>query len=198
MQARDMTGQVFSRLTVLHRTDNVGKEPYWMCLCVCGEVKALSGSCLRSSNVRSCGCLARDITSARSIKHGMVESSEWSTWASMRARCTNPNNRRFFDYGGRGITVCERWTESFESFFADMGPRPSPDYQIDRIDNNAGYYPENCRWVTRAENMRNRRVTKRYAGLTLREWSEITGINYNTLKTQARRGQFVPYSYTHG
>ncbi len=191
MQARDMTGQVFSRLTVVSRASNVGKEPYWVCICACGETKAVSGSCLRAGSVRSCGCLAREVTSVRSTKHGMVGSPEWFTWASMRARCSNPNTRNFSDYGGRGITVCERWN-TFEAFFADMGPRPSSSHQIDRIDNDSGYFPENCRWVTRSENMRNRRITKRYAGLTLREWSEKTGVNYNTLKTQARRGQFVP------
>lgn len=188
MKAADLSGRTFERLTVISRAENKGKEPRWLCRCVCGNTKVIYGLSLKAGMTRSCGCLAADVTSARSKTHGMFGSPEWNAWASMRARCNNPNTRAFADYGGRGITVCEKWEASFEAFFADIGPRPSPQHQIDRIDNNAGYSPENCRWVTRSENMRNRRITKRYAGFTLREWSEKTGANYNTLKTQARRG----------
>jgi len=99
----------------------------------------------------------------------------------------NPGHKSFADYGGRGITVCERWELSFANFLADMGSRPSPGHQIDRVDNNKGYSPDNCRWAVRTVNMRNRRTTVRYGGKTMREIAEQTGENYYTLKTRARR-----------
>jgi len=118
----------------------------------------------------------------------MYGTPEWHAWASMRARCFSSTHKSFKDYGGRGITVCDRWVESFDNFYADMGPRPSASHQIDRANNEEGYAPENCRWATRTENMRNRRVTVRYGGLTLRELSEQTGVAYETLKTRSCRG----------
>ncbi len=91
--------------------------------------------------------------------HGKRYSPEYSTWDGIKARCHNKNNKRYKDWGGRGITVCNRWLYSFDNFLEDMREKPTPEHQIDRIDNNKGYYKENCRWVTQAENNRNRRST---------------------------------------
>ena len=187
-RAIDMTGLRFGRLVVLRRGENKGVEPCWICRCDCGSTTAPRGASLRHGYTQSCGCIAREITSERSIRHGLTGTPEWRSWAAMRGRCLSPSHRNYAGYGGRGITVCDRWRESFENFFADMGPRPSPAHQIDRIDNNSGYSQENCRWATRAENMSNRRVTVRYGGLTLKEISAATGENYYTLKTRAFRG----------
>jgi hypothetical protein len=104
---------------------------------------------------RSCGCLKRETTIARSTKHGMADSSEYDIWAAMIQRATNPKNARYADYGGRGIGVCERWLE-FANFYADMGPRPDG-RSLDRTDNDRGYSPENCRWATASEQRLNRR-----------------------------------------
>lgn len=184
----DLTGNHYGRLTVIERGPNAGKETRWVCECECGTRTLVYGLSLKSGATRSCGCLVVESNRARSVTHGMFGTPEWQTWSSMKARCQTPSNRSFKNYGGRGITVCERWQESFDNFIADMGCRPSPDHQLDRIDNDGPYSPDNCRWATAKINMRNRRNTARYGGLTLRELAEKTGENYNTLKTRAFRG----------
>ncbi|ABO54166.1 hypothetical protein LA345_25765 [Burkholderia vietnamiensis] len=125
------------------------------------------------------------------IKHGMTRSPEYQTWRSMKKRCISPSNARYAQYGGRGITVCERWM-SFENFFEDMGPRPSPKHSLDRMDNNRGYEPGNCRWATLVEQNRNKstNVILEYRGerRCVSEWSEITGIPHGTILSRINRG----------
>lgn len=117
--------------------------------------------------------------------HGQSGTSLHRIWGLVKNRCHNPNSPSFPSYGGRGIVMCDRWYYSFETFVADMGPRPGVDYQLDRINNDGGYSPENCRWSTRSQQARNRRdthlVTYNGHSATLAEWSEITGIKRSTL-----------------
>lgn len=132
--------------------------------------------------------------SIRSRKHGMSQHPLWSVWRGMKERCLDENNKRFSDYGGRGIKICQRWLDSFQAFVEDMGDRPAG-HQLDRIDNDGNYEPGNCKWSTRSEQMLNRRNNHilEYRGerLTVSQWSEKLGMTFTALATRIRRGWTV-------
>lgn len=155
----DLTGQRFGRLLALKwgRT-NAGRSA-WECQCDCGTVKSVDASSLRGGLSRSCGCGVKESAVQRFTTHGGSKSQMYRLWASMIQRCTQPNDGSFARYGGRGITVCERWRD-FAAFAADMGPRPSPGHSIDRIDNDGHYDPGNCRWATAHEQGLNKRTNR--------------------------------------
>lgn len=125
-------------------------------------------------------------------KHGMVYSPEWFIWRSMRNRCSNPKHPSYKNYGGRGITVCDRWEESFINFYEDMGARPSKDHSLDRINNNLGYNKENCRWATDKEQRRNTRrnifLTLDGKTMCLEDWAKQLKIKPDTLKKRIDSG----------
>ena len=188
MRLLDLTGKTFGQLEVVGRAPNTkdGKGA-WFCRCSCGTVKAVSTQNLKRGVTVSCGCYRRK----RSTTHGMSRSSEFHVWCAMRARCTNPKNKDYHHYGARGITVCERWLNSFEAFYADMGP--SQGLQLERVDNAKGYGPSNCVWATSAEQHVNRRNTiwLEHSGTThtLVQWSETLNIPYMTLYTRYKIGK---------
>jgi hypothetical protein len=194
-KVRDLTGQKFGRLTVVS-LDSVTKhrKAKWLCKCDCGKSHIVDGASISAGKTKSCGCLRREATIKRNIgllkRHGMHGTPEHYTWNSMRQRCENKNAPNFKRYGGRGISVCERWAE-FENFLADMGERPDG-LTLDRIDNNGDYTPENCRWATRSQQQRNRSNTCRLTlnGLTLDiyEWAERTGIKRKTIYSRICSG----------
>lgn len=154
---QDITGLKFGRLLAIRRSSPLGvKNTKWECLCNCGKTTIVSPSKLKSGHTRSCGCLSIETVIKRVTTHGDTGSTTYSCWSAMLRRCFNPNVREFCYYGGRGITVCERWRRSYASFLKDMGPRPSG-LEIDRIDNEGNYEPTNCRWTTKSQNCLNRR-----------------------------------------
>lgn len=155
----NLISQRFGRLVVIKRAGTL-RGARWECRCDCGAtVLACSGD-LRKGRPRSCGCLiAKPSTPPQTWSHfpGTIASPEYVTWQAMKARCADPNNPR---YGGRGIRVYQMWLDSFDTFFEHVGPRPSPNHSLDRIDNDAGYEPGNVRWATREEQAANRSTTK--------------------------------------
>lgn len=185
----DRTGHVYGRWTLLSRIP--GKRQY-ICRCECGVSKAVAMSHLRQGKSKSCGCLEKELASARSKTHGMSGTVEYQAWINMRDRCSNPSAAHYDCYGGRGITVCCRWVNSFENFYEDMGPRPSTKHSIDRIDVNGNYQPQNCRWVTSKEQNRNTRTNTivQYLGqgMCIAEAAELSGISQCTLSMRVRRG----------
>src|SRR5579872_5899824 len=156
--ALKLTGERFGRLFVIRRNGSgkFGKNS-WECLCECGNRVIVTGGLLRSGKTKSCGCLHSAALSTRNTKHGRSGTREYRIWKGMIERCTNPSQRCFKYYGGRGISVCQEWRTSFGAFYSHIGPIPGPDFQVDRIDNDLGYEPGNVRWATRIEQARNKR-----------------------------------------
>jgi len=159
-QPIDITGQQFGRLTVICRAPREigGKRPtMWRCVCSCGTEKMLAGHHLSQGRTKSCGCLNREVTAQKnrdSAKHGMWRSNEFGIWQGMLQRCspTNVDACKRRNYAERGVTVCERWRNSFEAFYSDIGPRPSRQHSLDRFpDQQGSYEPGNVRWATPIE-----------------------------------------------
>lgn len=182
----EMTGKRFGRLLVVAESGRMrSRQIRWKCVCDCGSIHFTEGNALRSGRTQSCGCRKID------GKHGRSRSLEYRIWQAMRQRCSNPRNTHYKNYGGRGIRVCKSWAGSFVAFYSDMGPRPNGT-SIDRIDNDGGYSPSNCRWASKAEqgvNMRsNRLLTVDGETLTVVEWAARTGIGEGAIRSRIQRG----------
>jgi hypothetical protein len=193
-RALDLSGQRFGSWTAVERAPASPRynEAVWVCVCDCGTRREISAGSLKSGNSRSCGCVSVNSLGERSRTHGMAGTPEHACWKALRTRCYNEAFPAHKHYGGRGIIVCERWLKSFEAFFADMGPRPSANHSIERIDNNGPYEPGNCRWATKMEQVHNRRVSRwivfRGERRVVADWARRLNISAQTIYHRLARG----------
>lgn len=192
-------GDRFNRLVVVAEVTGHRRRMI-VCRCDCGVERTLRLDHVRGGLIKSCGCYRREacldpdrvekrLAAVRT--HGGYKDPEYGVWESMKARCENPKHENYHRYGGRGIAVCERWKD-YSNFIADMGPRPTPLHTIDRVNNELGYEPGNCRWATHAEQMRNtrRNINITIGGVTkcLADWARERGIYPSTVRLRILRG----------
>lgn len=186
---KDITGQKFGYMTVVRLLGIHNKHAYWLCLCDCGNTAEIRGEALRSGHTLSCGCAQKEWASSPK-SHGLSKHPLFKVWSGMIQRCENEKSPDYENYGGRGISVCPEWHE-FSAFIRNMPNRPKGT-TLDRIDNDKGYEPANCRWATHAEQCMNKRTTFRVevAGksLTLTEMEALSGIPHNVIRMRLNRG----------
>jgi hypothetical protein len=199
MKKINLVGQKFGRLIVLGKaTSTNNKNSSWRCKCICGNEVIVTRPNLIQNHTKSCGCLNKDIVKTRCTTHGKTNSIVYKKWTDMKTRCTNSNTKGFKNYGGRGIVVCERWTK-FENFLEDMGDPPE-NMTLERIDNEKGYSPENCKWATATEQANNKRnnIKIEFNGKTksLRQWADEIGIPKSAISQRLLRGWSVRHVLT--
>lgn len=193
----ELAGKKFGRLTAIkiHHKDNKGCN-IWECRCDCGVIAYAQATNLCNGNTQSCGCLQRERVSISSTKHGCSNNRIYHIWANMKSRCYNPNNKGYKNYGGRGITVCDEWLNSFENFYVwAVNNGYQENLTIDRIDVNGNYEPFNCRWAdmeTQANNKTNNHILSCQGKVkTLSEWSNETGVSPNLLWYRATKNKSI-------
>lgn len=195
---KDLTGQQFGFLTALELVTNpkrkgAHKGAHWVFSCVCGNTCIKTASNVQQAASKglkpSCGCKTNKSVNPHK-KHGMYHHPAYRVWRGMITRCTNPRQKAWMHYGGRGITVCPEWKADFSNFWNDMGATYQPGLQLDRTDNDLGYNPNNCRWVTQPENARNKRNTIKLPGnKRIADISAETGIPKYLLYDRHRSGR---------
>lgn len=201
---KDPESKIYGRLTtigprfLLPRGKKVYHRAYVVCQCECGSCTVVDSLKLKSGHTQSCGCLQSERTSAANTKHGMRDVPEYTVWNNMRRRCNYKGSGRYYCYGARGITVCPEWDnidDGFQNFYNHMGPRPSPRHEIERKNVNGNYCPENCCWLPKEDQARNKRATVNitYNDKTqcVTAWAEELGVNAETLYSRIKSGWSV-------
>lgn len=203
-KVQDISGLHFGRWTVLRFLGREGTTSYWLCRCECGIETRVGARNLKNGTSTSCGCWMREKAAARNRTHGYAGRPEYQAWEGLIARCTRVKHKSYANYGGRGITVCERWRK-FENFIVDVGPRPiskRTPYTLERVDNSKGYEPGNVIWAIYKKQARNRRnnhlVT--YSGETrcLAEFIEILGLDGERVRSRLKRGWTIEAAFEAG
>lgn len=204
----DLTGEKFGRLTVLERTDDLIQpsgqhKTQWLCKCDCGNEITVTSSNLKGST-KSCGCYRAEIgykAGKNCLSHGKSNTRIYHTWEAMKQRCYNPKSQYYKRYGGRGITICDKWLHDFQAFYDwAMSHGYADNLTIDRIDNNKGYSPDNCRWATNIQQHNNQSNNKNltYNGKTqtLAQWAKEKNIKPTTLAMRLNRGWSIEKALT--
>lgn len=175
----DLTGHKYGRLTVMREADKrtMGGSVHWSCMCDCGKTHIVYSCHLRSGHTKSCGCLSVETAIKTFTTHGKSNTPEYTCWEGIINRCYNKSNRSYRNYGGRGISVCKRWRNSFINFLNDMGLKPNPNLTIERINNNRNYNVTNCKWTTHTIQSRNQRKRKDNA-------SGVVGVSWCNSKSK--------------
>jgi hypothetical protein len=189
----DITGLTFGSWTVVGATDSASRQKRWLCRCVCGTQREVVGTSLRSGASTNCGCKRREHVGNINRSHGASRTAEYRVWKHMHARCSDPADKRYENYGGRGIRVCARWNR-FDGFIADVGPRPSAAHSIERLSVDGDYEPANVIWATAPEQARNKTTTVFISvdGKVGRlvDFADELRLPYDTLYKRASRGSF--------
>lgn len=193
MKRKDLTGIKFGRLLVLEYSGSIKGRPHWLCKCDCGKYVVKPSALIMYGNSKSCGCLKRD----KMTKHGMAESRIYRLWKNMMQRTNNKNSASYCLYGARGISVCEEWKDpsKFIEWALSNGYNPNAEKgrcMLDRIDNNKGYNPWNCRWVAASDQQRNRRnnrlLTMNGETMCITDWAKRLGCNTTILYNRIKYG----------
>lgn len=194
----DLTGKRFGRLTVIGVDDNQSRKTYYICKCDCGNIKTIRADALVAGKTISCGCRKKEqdeINLARNT-HNKSDTRLYSIWLGIKSRCNNIHNSRYHRYGGRGIKVCDEWNNDFISFYEwSINNGYQDDLTIDRIDNDKGYEPSNCRWADMKTQCRNREtninITIGKSTRTLTEWCEIFNLDTKMILARYNRNGFI-------
>lgn len=196
---QDISGQTYGPIKVIKFDKLINNRSYWVCQCKCGNVRSIDkGNIKRFKRIQQNGCYCH--RKDTKCSHAAAKTKEYYAWLHMRSRCYNENDKRFQNYGKRGIKVCDSWLKSFRNFLKDVGFAPTKKHSIDRINNDGDYEPSNCRWATKAEQMNNTSRSSYYTYLgktqTLADWSREIGLHHSTILLRLKKGLTVEQAFS--
>lgn len=192
MKTIDMAGTTVNGVMVLAKAESIKGKASWLCRCACGSDFNAIGTALRLGKTKGCVPCSKLRAREAATKHGLVGTREYNSYNAMKSRCLNPSDKRYLRYGGRGISICDRWLESFTNFIEDMGMQPSRNHSIERVDRDKGYAPGNCIWATKVEQANNKSNNTQIEidgrTQTMTQWSGESGVNRTVILRRMQRG----------